>query len=177
MVVFLRYLTAVALVIASVGHASAMSILEDISVYYTSSSAFTLTDLSFASDSSGNLIASGNQNPGLVGPSIAQKILFTQIVSLDTTQSYTFSFDGTYKGSLSNFIPSSSSQSGGVFKTSAGNFVVVGASLSAVPLPKSLPLFLLALIGLGAVAFNMSRSKGASAIEVDNAPAAIAPAH
>jgi hypothetical protein len=176
MVVFLRYLAAIALVIASVGHASAMSILEEISVFYTSNSAFTLTDLSFASVSSGNLIAPGNQDPGLVGPSFAQKILFTQLVSLDTTQSYTFSFDGTYKGSLSNIIPSNSPQSFGEFKTSAGNFVVVGATLSAVPLPKSLPLFLLALIGLAAVA-NMSRSKGASAVEVDNAPAAIAPAH
>jgi hypothetical protein len=154
-----------ALVASPVSHASAASISEELVVSYDnlSNNFFTLSNFSFSSPSSGNLLS------GVPGGSFGfgNGTLFDQIVTLDTSQTYTFAFNGSFPGGSfvggSSLIPSGEPQSIGSFaQTTNGGFSFYASSvaLSPVPLPASFPLFALALIALGAFGYHTSRKSG-----------------
>jgi hypothetical protein len=144
----LRILGVLAAVVFSVGQASAYSSsvfpvsltggLEDVTISYSSNLAFTLADLSLAGPSPGStnvLAVPGTLFPytTIGGQTIAAGSgALSEIISAPKGN-YTFSYD-----------------------TNASNFV--NLSVSAVPLPASLPLFAMALIGLSMLGYRASRT-------------------
>jgi hypothetical protein len=137
MINFFKYLATAALLIASMGQASASStITEDLTVFYTSPSGFTISNLFFGTSGS-NLISLANQNwsPATGGTHVN---LFSQTISIDTSQQYTFSFGGTYSGSNNAITITGTSQSFGAFQSPDGlRLFISGGALAPVPLPAS----------------------------------------
>lgn len=159
----LGILGVLALVALPVNHASAAFISEDLIVTYDnlSNNIFTLSDFSFASTSSGNLLS------GPIGGSFGfgNGTLFNQVVTVNTGQSYTFSFNGSFPGGSfvggASLVPTGGPQSIGSFaQTTGGTFSFYASSiaLSPVPLPASFPLFALALVALGVFGYHTART-------------------
>lgn len=157
-------LGAVALVVASLGQASASTVMEEISVFYNvnpSIPSLNIANLSFFTGASGNLFAGLGPSTTAAGQVVTGSgTLFTQTFALDTALTYTFSVGGTFSGSI--FVtPTGGPQTFGVFNgASLATLSNVGANVSPVPLPASLPLFALALISLLAFGYH-NRRKGA----------------
>jgi hypothetical protein len=155
------------LLLAGASQASAATITEEFSVFYTNttSTAFSLTNTFFGLAGGTNLITGATNFSSLAGGSSGT--LLSEQVVLDTTQSYTFS--GAVNGSVfSRAI--NVGDSVGVVNFSNSGFIVVAESMSAVPLPASFPLFALALICLGAWGFYERKKKQAPS--QDAAPSA-----
>jgi hypothetical protein len=169
----LEILGVVALVASPINHASAALVSEDIMVAYinNSTTTFTLSDFSFASTSSGNLLA------GLVGGTFGAGTfgtLFNEVATLDTSKSYTFAFNasfpagggfagGSFVGGASLIPTGDGTQNIGSFSSPGGMTLYASSiTLSAVPLPSSFPLFVMALIGLGMFGYHSVRQKQAA---------------
>ena len=154
----LKLLTLLIVVAAPINHASASSITEDLSVFFFTTSSFTLSNLSFKSPSSGNFLS--GFSGGTFGP--GSGTVFSEIVTLDTTQTYTFSFTGSTSGGSfngsSSLVPDGSHQSIFAGSILSGSLYAAGASVSPVPLPAGFPLFALALIALGMLGYHTSRT-------------------
>jgi hypothetical protein len=155
----LGLLAALVLPLLSAAQASASTIFEDIVVSYSTNSGFTLSELSFKSTSPGssNLFSGLVSLPGSYGP--GPGTILNTVAQLDTGQQYTFSFQTSLASANLAVFPSSISQSSSVSFTSGGVTFEFGAALSPVPLPASFPLFALALIGLGALAYHSGRAR------------------
>jgi len=143
-----RLLGLLALVISSIGQASAVSIqispvtatgsLSDFTFSYSTapSSPFTLADLSLSAPSGPNLLGgtlATYTTP--TGGNLSGTGTLSEIISTTPGTQYTVSFD----------------LAGGSLHSS------VGAALSPVPLPASFPLFVMALIGLAMAGFYSAR--------------------
>jgi hypothetical protein len=161
------FLGAVALLLASLGSASATSIFEDVLISYSSSNPFTVSNLTFYSLGDPGLnIFGGSKYATSAGVSAGSGSLLNQVVSLDTSQTYGFSFVASYTSPKSGaFIsggflqPSESIQtfkSSSDFSSPTFSYAVQTA-VSPVPLPASLPLFILALISLAAFGYHTRR--------------------
>jgi hypothetical protein len=144
-----------------VSHASAASVTEDLVISYTSASAFTFSSLSFSSTTTpGNFLSAVSLGPYSAGSGT----LFSADVTLDTSQTYTFAFNtGTFSGNA-NLTPSSSTPTfSQIVSNGGGSFFEASSTLSpvsATPLPASLPLFamaLLGLLGLGMIRYRAAR--------------------
>ena len=139
----LKVLGVLAAVTSSSGYASASSITEDFVFSYSSTSPFTLSNLSYSSSSppSGNLLLT---SPTLgaftssTGGSLSGSGQLSQIITVNSGQSYS-----------SNFTVSGTP---GTITTSV--------SVSPVPLPASFPLFAMAIIGLGMIGYYKARPFG-----------------
>jgi hypothetical protein len=153
----LRLLGVLVLAALPVGHASAASVTEDLVVSFSSPTNFSFSSLSFASPSSGNFLSGVSLGPYSLG----SQTIFNADVTLDTTQTYTFAFNtGTFSGTAS-LAPSSSTPSFALINTSGGGSLFQAtASVSplATPLPASLPLFAMALLGLGVIGYRAART-------------------
>ena len=160
----LSFLGALALMMLPTGQASASSLTEELSIFYTSPGPFTINNLFFGIGT--NLINLANRNPGPVtgGTNVS---LFSQSVTVDTSQKYTFSFGGTFAGSANDITITGTSQSFGAFQSPSGKFSIylVGGNLSPVPLPASFPLFALALVCLAGFAYHTARAKRRATVE------------
>jgi len=156
----LRLLGILVLAALPVGHASAASITEDLVISYSSPTNFSFSSLSFASPTSGNLLSGVSLGPYSLG----SQTIFSGDVTLDTTQTYTFAFNtGTFSGTA-NLAPSSSTPSFALINTSGGGSLFQAtASVSPLPtpLPASLPLFAMALFGLGMIGYCAARANNA----------------
>lgn len=158
----LGFLGVLVLVGLPVNQASAASISEDLTVTYQnlSGNIFTLSDFSFSSTSSGNLLT------GVSGGSFGygSGTLFNEIVTVNTGQSYTFSFNGSFPGGsfggADSLVVTGGFQSIGSTAISINPFSTYSASiaLSPVPLPASFPLFALALVALGMFGYHTART-------------------
>jgi hypothetical protein len=164
----IKLLGLLALVATPINHASAAMITEDLSFFFSSSAPFTIEpfNLAFQSGSSGNLLSSftpaASYGPG-------SGTVFSEIVTLNTLQTYTLSFTAAIPGGFfvggGSIIPSGSFQSlasvGGSFPPNTPYFAA-GVTLSPVPLPASLPLFALALLSLIAIGYGVTQTKQSS---------------
>jgi hypothetical protein len=161
----LGILGVLALVALPVNQAAATSISEDLTITYDnlSNNIFTLSDFSFASATSGNLLS------GSIGGSFGygSGTLFNQIVTVNTGQSYTFSFNGSFPGGSflggSSLVATGGPQSIGSFAQSTNgsfSFYAASVAVSPVPLPASFPLFALALVALGVFGYHTARTNG-----------------
>jgi hypothetical protein len=147
-----------AALLASVGSASAASILEDVSIISNSNTSFVLADLSFSSPGGSNIFA-GSKYATSGGASVptGSLTLLDDKLFLDSAQTYTVSFDLNSHQESASLIPSTSSQTVGGFTVSGLSFTAVGATVSPVPLPASMPLFILALVSLAAFGYHTRR--------------------
>ena len=151
----LKSLGVVAVLMSSVGQASAFSTAvfpvsltgspETFLLSYSSTAAFSITDLSLELGNPGsgpNLFAT---NPGPFVP------FTSSIVSVANTiiSPLTGSISEVFSGPAGNYTFS--------FSTNATNFVSLG--VSPVPLPASFPLFAMALIALGMLGYHTARAK------------------
>jgi hypothetical protein len=153
----LKVLGILAVVISSIGQASAFSgstfpvsvtgSFQDVIVSYSSATSFTLTDVS---------LQLGNPGAGtnfLVGGS-------------GTLASYTGTSGGPIaagSGTLSEIISAPAGSYTFSFSTTADRLSV---AVTPVPLPASFPLFVMALIGLGMFGYHTSRKNGGLAARV-----------
>jgi hypothetical protein len=163
--------------IASLGQASASTVMEEISVFYNvnpSIPSLNIANLSFSAGGSSNLFSGLGPFTTGVGQTVAGSgTLFTQTFSLDTSLTYTFSVGGTFSGSVLVTPPTGGSLTFGVFNgASLATLSNVGANVSPVPLPASLPLFALALISLVAFGYNSRRKGGRLVTPVSDGVAA-----
>ena len=160
----LRLLGILVLAALPVGHASAASVTEDLVISYSSPTDFSFSSLSFGSGTSGNFLSSVALGPYSLGSGT----IFDKNVTLDTTQTYTFAFNtGTFNGSAT-LSPSASTPSFTLINSSGGgSFFQATASVtplvSATPLPASLPLFAMALLGLGMLGYSAARANNSMA--------------
>ena len=123
------------------GTASAATVLENFTFSWNTNGPWNLSSLSYASPSSGNLLSGPfTTGPGVNLPSGPGS--FSQVISVDTTQSYTTHYVSSLTGtSFSSNI-----------------------SVSAVPLPASFPLFAMALLALGVIGYRTSRNNRQEAV-------------
>jgi hypothetical protein len=149
---------AVALLLSSLGTATAASISEDIVISYFGNTSFNLSNLSFSGPSLTNIFAASiYATPGGKIVPAGTGTLLSEVVSLDTSQSYTVSFTAgaTHENAL--ITPSELSQGVGTFASSGLKLYSASVSVSPVPLPASFPLFILALISLVAFGYHTRR--------------------
>jgi hypothetical protein len=149
---FLKVLGVLAAVISSVGQASAFSSSifpvalsgspEDVTISFTSTNTFNLNSLSLESGSSAPF--GPNVLAGVVGGSLTP---FTSSTGADINGS----------GSLSEIITAPAGNYTFSFNTGSDSLRL---TVSAVPLPASLPLFALALVGLGMFGYHAARKGG-----------------
>jgi hypothetical protein len=149
---FLKVLGVLAAVISSVGQASAFSSSifpvalsgspEDVTISFTSTNTFNLNSLSLESGSSAPF--GPNVLAGVVGGSLTP---FTSSTGADINGS----------GSLSEIITAPAGNYTFSFNTGSDSLRL---TVSAVPLPASLPLFALALVGLGMFGYHAARKSG-----------------
>jgi hypothetical protein len=157
----LKLLGFLALVAAPLNHASAASITEDLTFSYASNAPFTIEpfNLAFQTFGSGNLLA-GFTPAASYGP--GSGVVFNEIVTLNTADTYTLSFTAVFAGGSFNgggsIVPNGTVQSIGSFSAPGATFYAAGVGLSPVPLPASFPLFAMALIGLGMFGFHKARA-------------------
>jgi hypothetical protein len=135
----LKLLGILAVVASSMGHASATTLLEDFVFSYSTNSSFTLANLSYSSSSPpGPNLLTGLAPYTTFGGSIAAGSgSLSEIISVDTTKSYVSNY------SVSNFT---------------GDTSRFSITVSAVPLPASFPLFVMALLGLGLIGYHTART-------------------
>jgi hypothetical protein len=137
----LKVLGIVAVVALASGQANASTLQEDFVFSWSTNGSFTLADLSYSSPTSGNLLTGPfTTTSGGFVPAGSGK--FSELVSVDTNQSYTTNYTlSHFTGNISNF----------------------NVSVSAVPLPASFPLFAMALlVGLGMLGYRTVRSNSRS---------------
>jgi hypothetical protein len=137
----LKLLGAVAVVASASGNAYASTLQEDFVFSWSTNGSFTLADLSYSSSTSGNLLTGPfTTTAGGFVPAGSGK--FSELISVDTTQSYNTDY------SISHFT---------------GNVTNISTSVSPVPLPASFPLFAMALLGgLGLLGYQSLRSNSRS---------------
>ena len=159
---------ALVLAIASFGTASAATLFEDIQITYQSSVGFTFSNLSFSGPSLSNIFSASpyaGSSPVFVSSSLTGGILADQVALLTVGTSYSFTghadLGAGHTFDLVGTIVAGNSFSS-VFSGGASapfSFATVVGTVSPVPLPRSLPLFALALISLAALAYRASRAK------------------
>ena len=135
----LKILGVLVVVASATGHANASTLQEDFVFSWSTNGSFNLSNLSYSSTSSGNLLSPGlspyTTSVGGTLPSGSGHL--SEIISVDTTQSYTTNY------SVSNFT---------------GNLSSFAVSVSPVPLPAGFPLFALALLSLGLLGCHSMRT-------------------
>jgi hypothetical protein len=146
----LKLLGVLAVVASSIGHSSASSISEDFVFSYTTNGSFTLSNLSYSSPTSGNLLTGLSPYTSSSGGFLSGSGKLSEIISVDSTQTYTSDY------SISHFT---------------GPTATFSVSVSPVPLPASFLLFAMALFGLGLVGYHTAggnkpvfRSKSAASL-------------
>jgi len=150
----LKFLGVAAVLVSSIGQASAFSStvypvtltgsVETFLLSYSSTSAFSITGLSLELGNPGsgpNLFAT---NPGPFVPFTSSTVSAGNTIISPLTGSISEKFAGP----AGNYTFS--------FTTNATNFVSL--SVSPVPLPASLPLFAMALFGLGLIGYHAART-------------------
>lgn len=162
---------ALLLIFGSASNAAATSITEQFTIFYTSPSAFSISDLFFGTGST-NLIPAGSRDYTITSGGTGVT-LFSERLALDIGPSYTFSGNYTFGGGGSNqfslsILAPSSTQTRITGTTSDGiSFYIVGETLSPVPLPSSFPLFALALMCLGAVGYYSRKGRAKDVPQAD----------
>jgi len=141
----LRFLSVVGLLASSMGQAFASTLEEDFVFSYSTNGSFTLSNLSYSSTSppGPNLLTGLAPYTTFGGPISAGSGSLSEIISVDTTQTYVSNY------SVSNFTGSVSSFS---------------VSVSPVPLPASFPLFVMALLCLGLIGYYTARTNDRVAV-------------
>jgi hypothetical protein len=136
----LKLLGALAVVISSTHYVSASTLVQEDFVFsYNTNGSFTLSNLFYSTGGGPNLLSFpfySTPGGGFVAAGSGQ---LSEIITVDTTKSYTSSY------SVTNFTGTSSS---------------FGVSVSAVPLPASFPLFAIALLSLGLFGYHTTRTNG-----------------
>lgn len=125
------------LLLPAVGGASAATLVEEQFTFsYSSTSPFTLSSLSYASATSGNLLTTLSPFTTFQGGSLNGTGSLTQNILVDPAQTY-----------FANYSVSGQSST-----------VTTGFTVAPVPLPASFPLFALALVCLGLYGYKSSHS-------------------